>query len=71
MTSGRGPHSRLRRCDLGYVHRDNPGLVKRHLDELLAESWQLARDEAIGSMAKLDSARGTPTLCPIIADPSR
>lgn len=44
-----------RRCDLGYVHRDNPGLVKRHLDELLAESWQLARDEAIGSMAKLDS----------------
>ena len=44
-----------RRCDLGYVHNDNPGLVKRHLGELLAESWLLARDEAIGSMAKLDS----------------
>lgn len=44
-----------RRCDLGYVHKDNPGLVKRHLGELLAESWLLARDEAIGSMAKLDS----------------
>ncbi len=44
-----------RRCDLGYVHNDNPGLAKRHLDELLAESWRIARDDAIGSMAKLDS----------------
>ena len=43
-----------RRCDLGYVHNDNPGLGKRHLDELLDESWLIARDDAIGSMAKLD-----------------
>ena len=44
-----------RRCDLGYIHKDNPGLVQRHMDTLLAESWLIARDEAIGSMAKLDS----------------
>ena len=42
--------------DLHYVHRDNPGLVQRHLDAMLAESWQLARDDAIAKMAKLDSS---------------
>ena len=44
-----------RRCDLGYVHRDNPGLAGGQLDALLAESWLIARRDAISSMAKLDS----------------
>ena len=44
-----------RRCDLGYVHNDNPGLAERHLDALLAESWLIARPDAISSMARLDS----------------
>jgi len=43
------------RCDLGYVHNDDPGLAERQLDALLAESWLIARPDAISGMAKLDS----------------
>ena len=46
------------RLALHHVDWHNPALAARHRDEMLAESWQLARDAAIGTMARLD-ARGS------------
>ena len=45
----------LSRMDLHYRTCDSPGLVEHHRDELLAESWRIARTDAISTMAGLDA----------------
>lgn len=50
------------RWDLHTACRDNPSLVAGSRDELLAESWQLGRDAAIGTMARLDTDGGSESM---------